>query len=384
MNVERKSDWDPRAEEVQRDQRAAYDAMRERCPVAYSDLLKWSVFRHDDVLRVLHDHSTFSSAVSEHLSVPSGMDPPEHSAYRQILDQYFTPERMAAFEPRCRGISAGLVQDVLRQGRVECMESFALPLAARAQCAFLGWSADVEEQLICWTRKNHRATLAQDRKALSEIAREFEGLIDGMLENRLQADSRPAIDIMSSLMIDRVWGRPLSNEEIAIILRNWTVGEIGTLSAAIGILVQYLAEHNDLQSQLRANPSLLPNAIDEILRIFGPLVANRRVTTRPVEIGGRKLDAGERVSLIWIAANRDGRIFEDPDCFRLDRDPDKNLLYGSGLHVCPGAPLARLEMRVCMDELLRRTTSIQLDPEQPAKLAVYPASGFAELTVTVQ
>ena len=130
------------------------------------------------------------------------------------------------------------------------------------------------------------------------------------------------------------------------ILRNWTVGEVGTISAAVGILVHFLAEHPDLQQQLRDRPSLLPTAIDEILRIHGPLVANRRITTRPVEIGGRKLDAGERISLIWVAANRDGRVFEDADAFRLDRDPAQNLLYGMGIHVCPGASLASLELRV--------------------------------------
>jgi cytochrome P450 len=384
MSDQPKPDWDPKAEEVLRDQRAAYDAMRERCPVAHSDLMHWSVFRHDDVMRVLHDHWAFSNAVSDHLSVPSGMDPPEHTAYRGIVEKYFAPERMASFAPLCLQLTVELVQSVLQEERVELITAFALPFAARAQCTFLGWSTDVEQPLIRWAKKNHVATLAQDRKVMSEIAREFEGLIDDMLESRIESGAKPEDDITASLMHDTVWGRPLSNEEIASILRNWTVGEIGTLSASIGILAQFLAEHAEVQSQLRENPSLLPAAIDEILRIHGPLVANRRVTTRPVEIGGRKIAAGERISLNWVAANRDGRVFEDPETFRLDRDPDKNLLYGSGLHVCPGAPLARLEMRICLDELLKRTTAIQLIPEQPPTLAVYPASGFAELPVVVR
>ncbi len=231
---------------------------------------------------------------------------------------------------------------------------------------------------------NDAATLAQDRHALSELAREFEGFIDDMIETRLQAAAKPEDDVTAALMHEKVWGRPLSNEEIASILRNWTAGEIGTISAAVGILAHYLAEHPELQGQLRAQPSLLPAAIDEILRIHGPLAANRRVTIRPVEIGGRKIDAGERISLIWIAANRDGCVFEDPDSFRLDRDPDKNLLYGAGIHVCPGAPLARMELRVAMEELLERTSGIQPVPDKSPTNAVYPASGFAALPLQIR
>ena len=185
-------------------------------------------------------------------------------------------------------------------------------------------------------------------------------------------------------MNEKVWGRLLSNEEIASITRIWTVGEIGSIASSVGILVQYLAEHADLQQQLRDQPSLLPAAIDEILRIHGPLVASRRITTCPVKMGERAIETGERISLNWVAANRDAEVFEDPDTFRLDRNPDDNLLYGAGIHVCPGAPLARLEMRVFMEELLKRTSSIQLIPNQPPTNAVYPASGFAMLPVKFQ
>jgi len=168
------------------------------------------------------------------------------------------------------------------------------------------------------------------------------------------------------------------------VLRNWTVGEIGTISAALGILAHHLSEHPDLQQQLRTQPSLLPAAIEEILRIHGPLVANRRITTRAVEIGGRKIAAGERISLIWISADRDGRVFEDPETYRPHRDQTANLLYGAGIHVCPGAPLARMEMRVAVEELLARTAGIDFIREQPPTTAVYPGSGFATLFLRIR
>jgi len=381
---ELKPDWDPRSADVLRDQRAAYDQMRERCPVAYSELMQWSLFRHEDITRVLHEHETFSNSVSRHLSVPNGMDPPEHTAYRRIIEPYFALDRVNTFEPACREIVAALVQNALTGGEIELMADFALPFAVRVQCAFLGWPPTLHEPLIRWTRKNYAATIAQDRRAMSEIASEFESFIDDMLETRRQIGAKPEDDVTAALMHEMVCGRRLSNGEIASILRNWTVGELGTISAAVGILVHYLAQQSELQKQLRAEPSLLPAAIDEILRIHGPLVANRRVTTRPVSIGGRKIDAGSRISLIWVSANRDGRVFADPDTFRLDRDPAKNLLYGAGIHVCPGAPLARMELRVIMEELLKRTTAIDPVPDKLPTNAVYPASGFAALPLRIE
>lgn len=384
MNHMFQQDWDPKSDAVLRDQRAAYDEMRERCPVAYSDFLGWSLFRHEDIVRVLNDPDTFSNAVSRHLSVPNGMDPPEHTEYRRIIEPYFRRERMEAFEPQCRKIAANLVQSLLERDEVELISEFAHWFAVRVQCTFLGWPAEMYEPLSLWTQKNHQATFAEDRAAMAKIAREFEGYVVGLLQVRRAAGAQASDDITTSLLRQQVGSRPLRDEEIASILRNWTVGEISTISASVGILVHYISEHADLQLRLRARPPLLPDAIEEILRIHGPLVANRRITTRPVEIGGRKIGAGERISLIWISANRDGRVFKDPEAFRLDRDPAANLLYGAGIHVCPGAPLARMEMRVAMEELLARTTRINPIPDKPPTDAVYPASGFATLSLRIR
>ncbi|MDQ2623673.1 MAG: hypothetical protein M3Y20_00790, partial [Actinomycetota bacterium] len=118
-------DWDPRAPHVLADQIAAYDELRGTCPVAHSDYLGWSVLRHDDVLEVLHDHATFSNVVSERLTVPNGMDPPEHTEFRRINDKYFTPERMAAFHERCRHVAVGVLDQLPDDGDVELMGAVA-------------------------------------------------------------------------------------------------------------------------------------------------------------------------------------------------------------------------------------------------------------------
>lgn len=384
MNESRLPDWDPRSEVVLDDQIAAYDEMRQRCPVAHSEYLNWSLFRHGDVKRALDDHETFSNAVSSHLSVPNGMDPPEHTEYRRIVDRYFTPERMISFEPACRQIAIELVERLPGGGEAEMMEEFARVFALQMQSAFLAWPRDLHEPLRQWIDKNQGSTLARDGIAMAAVALEFDVYIKELLAERREAGTAAPDDITTSLLREQVGDRLLQDEEIVSILRNWTVGELSTIAASVGILAHYLAAHPEVQQQLREQPSSLPTAIDEILRIHGPLISNRRITTKPVEIGGRRLRAGERVTLIWASANRDEAVFGDPDEFRLDREPSENLLYGAGVHVCPGAPLARLELRVVMEELLERTDHIDLVPGKEPVTATYPASGFSSLPLWIR
>ena len=332
-------DWDPRATSVIDDQIGAYDEQRRQCPVAFSHYLNWSLFRHDDVLHVLEDHETFSNVVSAHVSVLNGMDPPEHTLFRQIVEPYFGESTIKRFEPACRNIAVNLVTRLPVRGEVELSCNFAQDFALQIQCAFMGWPVELREPLRDWTRRNQEATLAADRETMAAIALQFDAYIGDLLQARRAAGVTAPDDPTTRLLREQVNGRPIADEEIVSIVRNWTVGELATISACVGIIVGYLAARTSLQSLLRRQTELLPAAIDEILRIDAPLIANRRRTTRPVEIGGRKIDAGERLTLIWASANRDEATFDNPDEFRLDRNPADNLLYGAGIHVCPGAPL---------------------------------------------
>lgn len=377
-------DWNPRAQDVLDDQITAYDAMRQRCPVAHSTYLGWSLFRHADVMRVLEDAKTFSSAASHHLSIPNAMDPPEHTPYREIVERYFTPDRMRAFEPACQAIADELVTRLPRGEAFELMAGFAQPFALRVQCAFMGWPDSLHGPLQRWIVKNHQATRAGDRSAMAQIAVEFDGHIKQQLALRRDAGEQAPDDVTRGLLQERVHGRPLSDEEIVSIVRNWTVGELGTIAASVGILVHYLAAHPALQAELRRSPADLPAAIDEILRLHPPLIANRRVTTCPVEIGERQLDAGQRLTLIWASANRDEAVFGDPDHFDPARNQNNNLLYGAGVHVCPGAPLARLELRLLLAALLASTDHIALAPGSSPQHAAFPASGFVAMLVLLQ
>jgi cytochrome P450 len=379
MNDNSGPDWNPTDASVLRDQPAACDEMRRRCPVAQSEQLGWSLFRHEDVTRVLLDHETFSNQVSRHRSVPNGMDPPEHTAYRRAIEPYFTAERMRRFEPVCRGVASRVLEPLIDRAACECVEELAVPYALQCQCEFLGWPASLAESIRDWTRRNQDATRAGHRATLVEVAAEFRANVDELLRARRLPDAPPRDDVINGLLETRIDGTPLTDEEITSILRNWTMGELGSLASAVAILAGYLAVDQDLQARLRAEPAPLPAAIDEILRISGPLILNRRIAKRDVGLGGRRIAAGERLSLMWIGANRDEAVFADPGEVRLDRDPAANLLYGAGIHVCPGAPLARLELRVALEELLRRTRRIELGADEMPRKAVFPANGWESL-----
>lgn len=372
-------DWDPRSPEVQRDQISAYDRMRKECPVAHSDYLGWSLFRHADVLRVLGDHETFSNQVSRHPSVPNGMDPPEHTLYRDMIEPYFAPERIAAFEPVFRGIARDLVAELAKDLSRDIIRDVAEPYAVRIQCGFLGWPQSLHAPLLRWIYRNRAATLARDAEEMASVALEFDGHIRAQLELRERAGAAAGDDLTTCLLRQSVDGRRLDHSRIVSILRNWTVGELGTIAACVGIILHFLAGRSDIQDVLRRDRALLPQAIDEILRLHGPLISNRRVATRAVTLGGRTLQAGDRITVMWASANRDGAVFDDAEQFQLERDQAQNLLYGAGIHVCPGAGLARMQLYVMLDELLDRLASFTLlSGAEPAR-AIYPASGFSSL-----
>lgn len=374
-----KTDWDPRSPEVLADQISAYDRMRGTCPVAHSDYLGWSLFSHQDVLQVITDHEAFSNVVSRHPSVPNGMDPPQHTLYRAMIEPYFAPERIAAFEPVFREIARDLVESFGKDLSQDVIGAFAEPYAVRIQCGFLGWPQSLHTPLLQWIYRNRAATLARDTGAMASVALEFDGHIRAQLAVRERAGDAASDDLTTCLLRQEVDGRRLEPSEIVSILRNWTVGELGTIAACVGIILDFLARHPDVQDRLRRDRSGLAPAIEEILRLHGPLVSNRRVATRTVTVGGQTFSAGDRITVMWTSANRDGAVFPDAERFRPERDQSQNLLYGAGIHVCPGAMLARMQLIVVLDELLGGLGPFVPRPGTEPVRAIYPASGFSSL-----
>jgi cytochrome P450 len=303
------------------------------------------------------------------------MDPPEHTAYREALAPVFDDERMAGVEDRCRQIAAALIGPMVERGSAEVVGSFAEPFALRTLCALLGWAEELWECLGGWTHGNQHAALTRDRSAGRALARL---ITEHVMDNLSQHRTHEGEDVTDALLATTVGGARLTDEQIVSVLRNWIAGE-GTVAGGIGLLALHLAEQPELQDRLRAYPALIPNAVEEILRVDGPLVANRRTVTRPVEIRGRGIGEGDSISLMWIGANRDPETFVDADQVQIDRDTSGSLVWGRGIHVCLGAPLARLELRIAVEELLARTSRFEISGE--IRRSAYPANGPAELNL---
>ena len=376
--------WEPLSEEVLRDQRGHYDLRRRGCPVARSPR-GVTVFRHADVVAVASDTRTFSSAASAFRSVPNTLDPPEHARFRAVVDRFFTPDRIAVLEPVVRRIAAEAVAEV--GPRTDAVTGLGYRYAVRAQAAWLGWEG-VEDRLLAWMATNHAATRSGDRERTAAVAAEFDAIVSEQVRRRRALGDAAPQDPTTELTRVLVAGpsgrdEPLTDPDIVSILRNWTAGDLGSIAASIGVVAHFLATHAEVQEALRARPEDLPLAVDEMLRIDDPFLVNRRVATQATDVAGYPVAAGDRLYLNWTSANRDESVFGDPDAYRPVANAEHNLVYGTGIHVCPGRPLATLELVAVTEVLLTATSRVDLDPHDPPVRETYPVGGWARVPLTL-
>jgi cytochrome P450 len=371
---------------VDKDLRAYTDELRPLHGVVRNIQGEWVLLRHGLVVEAALSDDRFSSAVSSHLHVPNGIDSTDHTAYREALDRFLTPEALLPFHERFRRVAANLVASLPKGVGVDAVSQIGVRFAVRAQSAWLSWPTDLEERLVSWVSENHAATRSGDRARMRQVAESFDDMIRSVLEPRRgMAGKGEADDVTSMLMRTTVNNRTLTDPEIVSVLRNWTGGDLGSIAQCIGVLLHYLATHSAVQDRLRAGVSTreFDAIIDEILRIDDPFISNRRITTCPVTIGGADLPQGARVKLNWTSANRDAAVFGDPDALDPERNADHNLVYGIGKHACPGRHLATLEMRIMLQELLAATSSVALDPQGLSVRAVSPVGGWAKVAVVL-
>ena len=367
------------------DQRSSYDALRARCAVA-REAGTWVALRHVEVVAAATDAETFSSKVSLRRAIPNSLDGTDHAAYRTVVDRYLTDERVAREEPQCRAHAAAIIDALPRGMTVKTIAHIGTPYAVRSQSTWLGWPADLEDELVGWIHDNHAATRSGNRDRMAEVAERFDQMIRELLKTRRNA---PIADVTSELLSDTVDGRPLTTEEIVSILRNWTAGDLGSLATSVGVIVHFLATNPTIQRQVRtlvetSDRAALAAAAEEILRIDDPFVSNRRVASRAVNLGGEEIAKGEQLLLNWTAANRDPLVFGDPDRYDPERNADANLVFGIGPHVCPGRTLTLMELRVMLEELMARTNWIDPAPDRPAVRETPPVGGWARVPIVLR
>ena len=373
------TDWSP----VGREPRAYTDVLRVDHGIGRNDRGEWVLLRHADVVTVATDPARFSSDVSRFLQVPNGLDGERHRAVRGVLDRYFTAEALSPFEPALRDIARDLFTSVPRGVGQDAVNGVGARFAVRAQSAWLGWPTDLEWPLLGWMADNHDATRSGDLARTAEVADRFDDLIRGLIVARRDAGDATPRDVTTSLLADEIDGRGFTDDELVSILRNWTGGDLGSIALCVGVVLHYLADHPDLQQHLREGASAreLDAVIDEILRIDDPFVSNRRRATCPVTLSGVRIPEGGMVKLHWTSANRDAEVFGDPDAFDPAGHATDNIVYGVGPHVCPGRPLATLELRIAVEEALAATTAIRLAGNPSPEREVAPVGGFRSVHV---
>ncbi len=377
--------------------RSATDEQRASGPLARTPEGTWVVLGHAEAMEVAGDHDSYSSAVSRFLQVPNGLDGVEHTAIRAATDHFFGPEEMAAFEPVLRDVARDLVEELTADvgpagTEVDAVAAIGAVFAVRAQTAWLGWPAELEPQLLQWMVDNHEASRSRDLARTAEVAERFDALIRSVIRPRRAAGAHAPDDVTNRLIHQRVelpdpevpdsTERSLRDEEIVSILRNWTGGDLGSIALCVGVLLTAMSTRPQLAERLRHGTYEEAVAIvDELLRIDSPFVSNRRVTTCPVTLAGQEIAQGERLLIHWTSANRDERTFPSPDEFDPAANTPHNLVYGTGKHVCPGRPLATLELVVALQELL---AVVDVSPaETPGERAIAPVGGWAHAPVVL-
>lgn len=383
------------------DLRALTDDLRQQHDVIKNEAGEWVLLRHADVVAAALDEKRFSSQVSRFLQVPNGLDGAEHEHFRVLIDSYLSKEALMLYVPVFKKVATELMSELPKGKMLNAVDDIGAVFAVRAQCAWLGWPAELEPRLLQWMRDNHSASRSKDNARMAQVAQDFDDIIRLVISPYRNADAmagmfNASIDVNSvninsvninsitaKLCCERINGRELSEAELVSILRNWTGGDLGSIALCVGVIIAYIAQHPEqVNVWTKASDSELEAIIDEILRIDDPFVSNRRITTCPVAIGAYKLPKGARVQLNWTSANRDEVVFGD-NGFAPEAHAAANLVYGIGKHVCPGRLLATWQLRIATQVFLTYFKDLQLTADFPLEREPPPLGGYSNVPVVL-
>ncbi|MEV4416252.1 cytochrome P450 [Catellatospora sp. NPDC049609] len=351
--------------------------MREADPVSWDEHYgAYHVFRYADIEKVLSDPAVFSSDLTglvpkqEEIELFSRgnfvrMDPPRHTKMRRIVSKAFTPRVVAELAPRIAGITNRLLDEIAGEPRFDLVRELAYPLPVTVIAELIGVPASDRDRFRRWADSLLDAqvpdTVIPDEKMMQQAGARLRDMIDYLLAHIRERRARPADDLTNALILAEVDGERLTDEEIVGFLGVLLIAGHITTTTLLTNTVLCLDEHPAAAAELRGDPGRIPAALEEVLRYRSPFPRLARLTTADTTIAQRLVPAG-KVIMLWLASgNRDGAQFVEPDTFDIGRSPNPHLSFGHGIHFCIGAPLARLEGRIAMEILLRRTTDLRVD-----------------------
>ncbi len=333
----------------------------------------WAITKYHDVVAVSRDNRTFSSArkgvfvfdpPTEDLErmqlMMLNMDPPKHTKVRALVNKGFTPRMVARLEPRLRAITNRIIDTVATKGQCDFVTEIAAELPLQAIAELMGIPLADRHKVFEWSNRliglddpEYNPSHDDGKLAAAEMY---------LYANRLAAErrDRPGDDLVSVLMTAEVDGERLTELEFDLFFLLLAVAGNETTRNLISGGMLALIEHPEQRARLLANPSLMPTAVEEMLRWVSAVIEFRRTATCDTELRGHTIRAGDKVLIYYISANRDAEVFPAPDRFDVGRTPNDHLAFGIGEHFCLGSNLARVEIRVMFEELLRRLPDIEL------------------------
>jgi cholest-4-en-3-one 26-monooxygenase len=357
---------------------AVFKELRAEAPVHWNAMADepgfWSITRHDDIAAISRETETFSSwqggtMIRDEAVIPIdlwrqvmlNMDPPQHTAYRALVNTAFTARRVAGLEPHVREIARDLIDKALAKGEFDLVRDIAVPLPLQVIAELLGVEPRDYDQLVEWTSEAAGFDDVRLRPADADpLALFAEGIafFHGMAEQRR---SDPRDDLITALNDAEVDGHRLTEVELTAFLGLIAVGGTDTTRNSYGGGMLAFIEHPEERDRLAADRSLISAAVEELVRWVTPFTHFRRTATRDTEIRGVPISKGEKVVMWYASSNRDEEVFSDPDRFDVGRDPNRHQGFGGGgKHFCLGAGLARLELRVMLEETLDRIPPLEL------------------------
>ena len=347
-----------------------YHEVHATCPVMRSEGIYGhgvTLTRYEDVLWALRNPEVFSSKDVVKVGndvplLPLSVDPPDHLKYRRLLDPQFSPKRMAELEGEARKLVNEIIDAFASRGACDFNDEFATPLPSTIFLALMGLPQDDLPDFLRWRddtirpqAETYEAAQEKREAAGKAIERYFEHAIE---EKRQQPDDR----LLSTIVHGQVDGRPLTDDELVGTTHLLLLGGLDTVTATLDCMIVYLAEHPERRRAIVADPTLMNPAIEELLRHQTPVMMLPRIVVQDCELNGVQIRAGDSATLMIGAANVDEGEFDTPDEAHFDRARNRHLAFGGGPHRCLGSHLARLELRVALEEFHRRIPEYEIAP----------------------
>lgn len=351
---------------------AEWSTLRSETPAFRSDRAAefgydlWYLLRYDDIHAALHDTELFSSSTVQYLGnssqrmVPEELDPPEHTKFRQLLSRPLSPGNVLKLEDEVRARCTSLIDEIASRGKCDYVHDFALRFPTRMFCSIMGLPVEHTDELVALAQTVLHLPSEEDPTMETRGGAVLE-IVGHLAEGFDARRQHPEDDLMSQLVAARIDEEPMSDEDRFAMGFLLFLAGLDTVANVLAYSTRHLAEDPSLRVALTEDPSRWPIAIEELLRLYS-IASTSRVVTRDTVFAGCPMKAGDRVVLPTAAAGRDPDQFDRADDLVVGRAPNRHLAFGAGPHRCVGAHLARLELRVAMEEWHRRIPIYELAP----------------------